>query len=372
MVSIFQMVQLESNNGATLKESAAVYLPQDASMALESNLLGSAAPDQQIQSGIKTMLAEDFQKWQMSNSAWPTGTWRYQTEVSMPDFQANATAEFTQAGVKIGLPENLPSQVQNPVVAYIPGAPALGAKLSGSEILVDGSYPAEGERWTLESIVGDEERRRGAIYRKTLESTDRTQTVSHMVLGWTDLFDQGPKWNKSLERRGVALVSMPLILKRPDAGTPISIPYPFIDTKLSKDVNSSPVFLEGIGRWISQSSNRAETSLEYRLPHEVLPLKPTRIDFDWELQAPRRKVTLSWIRSKDQKPVELVSFDGPSLPWKATLEDPELLEEFQDGLLTLRLEVAEDQEPGSSIPWRIKHLRLKVHATTLPQNPLTP
>jgi hypothetical protein len=132
------------------------------------------------------------------------------------------------------------------------------------------------------------------------------------------------------------------------------------------------VFLEGTGRWITQSSSVAETSLEFRLPDEVLPLNPTHIDFDWDLQVPRRKVKLSWLRSKDQTLVEIIKFDGPSIPWKATLSDPELLEEFQDGLLTLRLEVAEDQEVGSSIPWRIKHLRLNVRGVTLPSNPLKP
>jgi hypothetical protein len=192
-----------------------------------------------------------------------------------------------------------------------------------------------------------------------------------MVLGWTDLFDQAPQWNSQIEKRGAALVSMPLSLSRPAPGVKIAVPYPFIDIQISRDGNSSPVFLEGTGRWISQSSNRAETSLEFRLPQEVLPLKPTEIDFDWELQAPRRKVKLSWIRSSDRSLVEIVSFDGPSLPWKSKITDPQLLEELQDGLLTLRLEVAEDQEAGSSIPWRIKHLRLKVHGMTLPSNPLS-
>ena len=372
MVSVFQLAHLESNSGATLRESAAVYLPEDTSMTLQSDHVGFAMPDQKIQSGIKTLLTEDFQKWQMSNQAWPTGTWRYQTEISLPEVQAQAEGEFTKEGVRIRLPTNLPSAVQNPVVAYVPGAPVLGSSVSDSEILVDGSYPAEGERWTLDAIVGDEQRRRGAIYRKSLESNDRTQTLSRMVMGWTDLFDQAPRWQSGIERRGVALVSMPLTLQRPEAGAQIAIPYPLIDIKISREGNSSPVYLEGTGRWISQSSNRAETSLEFRLPNEVLPLKPTMIDFDWDLQAPRRKVKLSWLESKTRAWVEIVSFDGPSLPWKASLSDAALLDEFQDGVLTLRLEVAEDQEQGSSIPWRIKHLRMKVHGTTLPTNSLNP
>ena len=370
MVSLFQLVQLESKSGATLKESAAVYLPQNSSMSLESKLLGYAIPDPKIQNGIKTIVTEDLDNWQMTNQDWPTGTWRYQTEVSLPEIRAYAKAEFGESGVVIQLPGNLPSKVLNPVVAYVPGAPALGSSVSESEILVNGDYPAEGDRWTLDAIVGDEQRQRSSIYRKALESTDRTQTLSRMVLGWTDLFDQAPRWNAQIQRRGAALVSMPLSLGRPAPGKKIAVPYPFIDVRISRDGNSSPVFLEGTGRWISQSSNRAETSLEFRLPQEVLPLKPTEVDFDWEIQAPRRKVKLSWIRSSDQGLVSIVDFDSPSLPWKAKLTNPELLDELQDGVLTLRLEVAEDQESGSSIPWRIKHLRLKVHGITLPSNPL--
>ncbi|MFM2013869.1 MAG: hypothetical protein RLZZ396_2653 [Planctomycetota bacterium] len=380
MVSLFQLVQLESKSGATMKESAAVYLPQDTSMSLVSNSLGFASPDPKMETGIKTITTEDFGKWKMSNQAWPTGTWRYQTDVALPELQAVAQADFTQSGVRITLPSNLPSKVQDPVVAYVPGAPALGSSSSESEILVDGKYAAEGERWTLDAIVGDEQRRRTNIYKNILDSNDRSLTLSRTVLGWTDLFDQGPRWNTEIERRGVALVSMPLILSRPAPGSSVAIPFPFIDIKLAKNANSSPIFLEGTGRWISQSSTPAETSLDFRLPDEVLPLSPTHIDFDWDLQIPRRKVKLSWFRSKDQSLVEIISFNGPSIPWKSTLTDPDLLEEFQDGLLTLRLEVAEDhgrevsegQVVGSSIPWRIKHLRLQVRGTTLPSNPLKP
>jgi hypothetical protein len=242
--------------------------------------------------------------------------------------------------------------------------------VTDSQILIDGTFPAAGVRWTLEAIVGDEQRRRSAIYRKTLESNDRTQTLSRIVMGWTDLFDQGPQWSSEIERRGVALVTMPLTLQRPETGNLFTVPYPFIDIKIARDGNSSPVFLEGTGRWISQSSNRAESSLEFRLPVEVLPIQVTQIDFDWDLQAPRRKVKLSWLRSQDKTLVEIIGFDGPSLPWKASSTDPALLDEFQDGLLTLRLEVAEDQEAGSSIPWRIKHLRLNVQGMTQPSIPI--
>jgi len=39
-------------------------------------------------------------------------------------------------------------------------------------------------------------------------------------------------------------------------------------------------------------------------------------------------------------------------------------------LLIVRLEVSDDREVGSSIPWRIKHLRMNVRGTTSPRHGL--
>ena len=205
---------------------------------------------------------------------------------------------------------------------------------------------------------------------KILETTDRLQTVSRTVLGWSELFDQGPQWKESIERRGTALVTMPMTLETPEVGTKILVPYPFIQVKTANFGASSPVFIDAIGRWIMQSSNRAETHLEFRLPAEVLPMSLTEIEIDWDLAVPRRDVKLSWIKSDDLSVRDLVSLKEPSIPWKSVLKDPDLLKEFEDGLLIVRLEVSDDREVGSSIPWRIKHLRMNVRGTTLPRHGL--
>jgi hypothetical protein len=381
MVSLLQLVQFESPSGGSLKESAAVYLPELRDMTLQGSASGHAAPDPAISSGIKTVVTNDFQDWQMTNVAWPTGTWRYQSEVSLPGLQFTARGEFTEQGAIVSLPSSLPSELSAPIINYVPGAPVLGTPIESgvstddssaarTRLLVDGAYPAEGQRWTLDTIVGEEQVRRAEIMQKILETTDRLQTVSRTVLGWSELFDQGPQWKESIERRGTALVTMPMTLETPEVGAKILVPYPFIEVKTSSFGVSSPVFIDAIGRWIMQSSNRAETHLEFRLPSEVLPLNLSEIEIDWDLAVPRRDVKLSWIKSGDLSVHDLVSLKEPSIPWKSVLKDPDLLKEFEDGLMIVRLEVSDDREVGSSIPWRIKHLRMNVRGTTLPRHGL--
>jgi hypothetical protein len=163
---------------------------------------------------------------------------------------------------------------------------------------------------------------------------------------------------------------MPITLETPEVGSEIFVPYPFIEVKTANFGVSSPVFIDSIGRWITQSSNRAETHLEFRLPPEVLPMSLSEIELDWDLAVPRRDVKLSWIKSGDLSVHELVSLKEPSIPWKSILKDPELLKELEDGLLIVRLEVSDDREIGSSIPWRIKHLRMNVRGRTLPRHSL--
>lgn len=375
MVSLLQLAQFESPSGGSLKESAAVYLPESRGMTLQGSVSGHASPDPSIQSGIKTVSTQDFQDWQMTNVAWPTGTWRYQSEVSLPGSQVTARGVFTDKGVVVSLPTNLPSPLTAPIVNYVPGSPVLGvssdeATKDSASLLVDGSYPAEGERWTLDTIVGEEQVRRAQIMQKILESTDRLQAVSRTVLGWSDLIDQAPQWKEPLDRRGVALVTIPMTLETPEVQSEIFIPYPFIELRISSFGTSSPVYLDAIGRWIIQSSNRAESHLEFRLPAEVLPIQLSEIELDWDLAIPRRDVKLSWIGKKDSSVHELAMLKEPSIPWTAKLNDPELLKELEDGVLILRLEISDDREVGSSIPWRIKHLRMNVRGKTLPRHGL--
>jgi hypothetical protein len=371
-VSSFQTVQFENPGGGVLRESVAVYIPESASMSMQSARSGYAHPDRAMQHGVKTLTTEDFESWTMTNVAWPTGTWRYTSEVALPELSAVARGTLDASGLQIPLPTSLPSRLTDPVLAYLPGAPVLGvteASANGeSRVLFNGDFPAEGERWTLNTIVDAEQSRRTAIYQKLLDSSDRLNVQSRTLFGWTDLFDAAPQWNAPLDRRGVALVALPVELETPAVGQQVLIPHSLISLKNAEGVNSSPIYMESTGKWVAQSSNASESQIEFHLPREVVPLDLSRIDLVWDVSAPRRSVSLACMRDDEKPPIALLELDEPSLPSNASITQREVLEAFRDGQATFRITVSPDKQSGGSLPWRIRSLRMTVHGQTLPRH----
>ncbi len=370
MVSMFQWAQFDDVQGGSLRESAAVYNSESRSMELHGAGGGSVVPDPAIQSGVKTITIDDFQQWRMSNIAWPAGVWRYTSDTTLSDVAMAARGRLTDRGIVLELPAGLPSNLKDCVLSYQPGAASLGTPEGPQQFLVDGSYPAEGERWTLDSMVDEEQSRRSVIYKKMFDSGDRLQVLSRTVVGWTDLFSSGPEWNVPLERRGAALVTMPVVIATPDVGTEVQIPYSLIRILNTELGDSSPIFMDAVGRWITQSSNKVATNLAFELPAEAAPLEVSSIAIDWSLQAPRRQVKLSSLHESNGELIPLATLDEPSLPWQQTLTDPRLLADLQDGRIVLKIEISDDREIGTPIPWRMQHLRMTVRGKTLPKNSL--
>lgn len=372
MVAVFQLAQFDNPTGGSIRESAVVYTPQSDRMVLQSGRGGYAVPDPSIESGIKTITTDDFQSWRMDNVAWPTGTWRYTTETSLPNASMLVQGELHSDGLLLTLPEGLPSPLVDPVLSYEVGSAALGELQADGRVLFNGRFPAEGDRWTLDTMVDSEKSRRTTIYKQIFETTDRLQTRSRSLFGWTDLFPEAPQWDAPLDRRGAALVTFPIELTTPSLGTEVLIPYPLVKIQNAEGANSSPIFLGSTGRWISQSSNRSESQLEFILPIEAVPLEPSEIQIDWDIQAPRRTVRLSYLGGESEEPVLLASIDEPSIPWQSTLRDPLVLTEMRDGRLTLMIEVSDDKQSGGSVPWRIRSLRLSVRGKTTARHRLVP
>jgi hypothetical protein len=311
----------------------------------------------------------------MTNSDWPAGTWRYNTQLALPEISNVAQAYLTNEGLSIELPQGLPSPLEDIVVNMAPGAQSLGKYIDGKKrLLIDGELPAEGDRWTTDTIVSDEQRRRAEVYAELFENNLEPQIPVRTLCGWTDLWTQAPQWNVDIERRGTALVTMPVRLATPDVGAQVRIPYPLIQIEHAFIKNASSIFQKNTGKFISEATLATEAEFAFILPPEAVPLEAQSLTIDWDVKAPSRKVRLLCVC--EDGPVELVALNAPSIPWKSTIDDARVLKELRDGRLVLRIEISggEDLENAKSsfISWRIKHLRLNVDGRTLPRHRLVP
>ena len=373
MVSTLQLVEMESKAGTSIRESAAVYTEDPSAMELIGKGDGLAEPAEGIESGIRSVITDDFQNWRLKNDSWPAGTWRYKSETSLPELNLQADAYLTNEGLSIELPRDLPTPLEDIVVSFVPGAPTLGQVVeNASRFIVTGNFPAESERWTTSTIVSDEQRRRAAVYSELLGKQDQTELPLRTMSGWTELWQQAPRWNSELERRGTALVTIPVRLLIPEVGSQIHIPHCLIHIENADMQNVSSAFKQETGRFIEESTLKIRTELKFTLPEEAVPLEANALTIDWDIKAPKRTAKLSCLI--DGAPIELATLKEPSIPWKMTISDPRILKELKNGLLIFRIEVSgideRENSQGGYFRWRIKHLRLSVDGRTLPRNTL--
>ncbi len=371
MSTALQLIQVDSASGAYLRESAAVYSNESRAMELEGRGDGLAIPSSKIETGVRSLVTDDFQSWRMTNSAWPVGTWRYNVHLALPEISMVAQSYLTKEGLSIELPQDLPSPLQDIVVNMAAGAQSLGRLIDGNKrLLIDGDLPAEGERWTTDTIVSDEQRRRGELYAKLFENNQEPQIPTRTLCGWTDLWPQAPKWNVDLERRGTALVNLPIRLNTPAVGSEVRIPYSLIKIEHANMTKASSIFKKDTGKFISEATLATDAAFVFELPPEAVPFEAKSLSIDWDIKAPGREVRLFAACNDDN--VELISLRTPSIPFKGKIDDPRVLKELRDGRLVLRIEISGGEETESAqnsfVSWRIKHLRLNVDGRTLPRN----
>lgn len=372
MATSLQLIQMDSATGAYLREGAAVYSSESTSMELNGKGDGLAIPSSSIETGIRCVTTDDFQSWRMTNTAWPAGTWRYRSQIALPEVSHVANAQLTKEGLSIELPQEFPSALDDVVVNMAAGAQSL-VKYEDEKkrLLIDGELPAEGERWTTDTIVSDEQQRRAEVYKELFENKD-PQIPLRTLCGWTDLWPQAPQWNVDIERRGTALVTMPIRLATPEVGSQVRIPYPLIEIKHANASKASSIFRQNVGKFINEATLSTEAEFAFILPQEAVPLEAQSITIDWDVKAPSRKARLLCLC--EGGPVELVALNAPSIPWKTRIDDPRILNELRDGRIEFRIEITggENLESAQSsfVSWRIKHLRLNVEGRTLPRHSL--
>lgn len=113
----------------------------------------------------------------------------------------------------------------------------------------------------------------------------------------------------------------------------------------------------------------SQADMEFVLPVEAVPLEVTAIDFELDVTAPRRTVTVEIIT--EGGPVEIVRLVNPTLPWKQTVTAADIVQSFRDGRLQFKVTVSnldsasESRGATSLVTWQIEHFHAGVHGRVL-------
>lgn len=356
----------DDGNNAYVREHGAIFQNNASDMKLVGKISGSAAPDPSVTSGIKTFVADDLLSWSMQNTAWPPGIWRYSTAGLVEVQSLRASGRLTDKGLEILPPKGL--DLADVVVNFVPGNRMICSR-NGDRFFTDGALKAAGDRWFVDTLVTNEQTRRAEVYRDYFLVRERETRMPRRLLGWSNRWNELPRWNRDdLELAGAALVSIPIQLIPPALNQRILVPHGLVSIRNAKDsISLSTAFDSLRGEWIAESTYAAEVDLEFLLPHEVLPFAADQIDVELDIRAPRRTATVLHIASGSER--EIGKVENPSVPWRFTIKDEQVLKDCSDGVLRLKLVVSDRKDAGSDtgsvslVSWQVSHFHLNLRGS---------
>ena len=232
-----------------------------------------------------------------------------------------------------------------------------------------GSELPPGEFLT-ESLLSDEQQRRQRFLRYLLASDDRSMAYPNVpsLMAWTSPIDVG--FELPHKEAGAALVTIPIELTRPESGTKIAIPAPFLtyNAVFGAKGGYTSVFKNSNGLWAS-SSAKGTTVLRFQVPPELLPIQPNSATLKLTITAPSRVVKISAGLNEDLQ--EIASKASPVGAWLVPITDELALKLDAAGSLHVSIEVGDVEidenrkgEYGTRDQnWRIDYVQLDMQAT---------
>ena len=199
------------------------------------------------------------------------------------------------------------------------------------------------------NMLSDDQRVRQEFLRGVFSSTSQTSTEETSfgsklsLLCWTDPLDLGVEFSDRFDRNGTALVSVPIQIERPAAGSDFAIPATFIGTDLFDTGRGiSTVYNPRTGKWIDESNNPKETELLFRFPDSLSSMTLKRVNVKLKMNAPSRKLIIKTL--VDGKPEMIYEEKDPTGLVQFTIDREDALGLHEQGGLWMSVEVTESDD----------------------------
>jgi hypothetical protein len=233
------------------------------------------------------------------------------------------------------------------------------------------------EQYLAAGLLSDEQTRRRLILQHLLSTTDSEDlSLRPRLLAWTDPWSLGLDFGPDRHSIGTALVSMPLALERPQAGTEIAIPPPFVPYRstVGPDGTAPSALWSHRRRQWEERNAPGLTWLRFQVPGELLPFELTRGRMEIRVSGPVGKLAISAARGGQVVPVR--TWMDPIGTLTLDIDDPALLGLGSGGDLLLGVAGGDPDRPELTATthatgtqasyWRIESLTLALWGKTVP------
>jgi hypothetical protein len=366
---------LPGTNDVRLTGAAATYIADSGAVGFAGDRGGWLMPEMVGAGGTTHRLVwSEVDEWQWENLEQPPGL-HAATFASAARFddRVTATATFDANGLSGRL--TLPAGKTASDALLVTALGRMGVTGTG-----EGRFHARaadafsGEQFLAGDLLSDEQSRRSRTLARLLdESTNTEFPFAPMLLCWTEPWLMGLQFPAGSGVVGSALVALPLTLERPEVGTSIRIPAPFVsyhEVSGPQGESLAGLYDDRSREWQSRYGPTI-TWLHVKLPKIAQPLQPTQVEMTVRVIGPAGRLEVAALQNGEAVPIE--TWMDPQGTARFSWTAPELLTLNEDGGLSMQIAMGDPERPeltqnpdtGQVSYFRIESLLLEVEATVL-------
>ncbi|MEZ6031680.1 MAG: hypothetical protein R3C17_01130 [Planctomycetaceae bacterium] len=377
----------------------AVYRPEGGNALIQATQAGELLPDLKSSDGTtRRMVTTDLGVYHWDGLSQPAGLAVYpaSTSETYPErLVARATLDT----------QGFSGHYTGPVSGNADAILATRQGRLGVNLAADGQFTAgtdavlNPDQFVAATFLTDVQDRRRKILQKLYENRVWQASLVHpQLMLWLNDWNHGFEFGDGLQRQGDTLLMVPLELKRPAAGTEMTIPWPLISFKSCKPPDNSPAagfWDDERGEW-QERSKPSTTWLAVQVPHALLPMTVSHAQITVKVSGAMGQIEVLGVDNGNvvslgniSEPVGVLSFE---------IDKSEVLSVSRSGELTLgvRAGLSAQSDPSRAEPnsngggnspdstagtatvrgesgaanyWRIESLtvQLQAHATEQPE-----
>ncbi|MFN0056442.1 MAG: hypothetical protein ACKV0T_30210 [Planctomycetales bacterium] len=398
VASMQVVTAVAGSNEVILEGVTGLYSPEAEPTTIAGRRGGRMIPDMSGQEGTtRRMIWSDMDAWRWENLPSATGLRSGRFSGSIDTRQRlEATATFGPDGLTGKLEVGDANHPADPILVTRAGR-------MGVTLRDDGSFVSNmtdvfsAEQYLSAALLSDEQNRRQKILQHMLpqprfeDEEDEPKRgekrrvprydypAQPQLLFWSDAWEAGFEYDANRRKLGAALVTVPLRLARPETGTAVAIPSPFLPYRQSV----GPDGMQPSGLWDfrkrawSKKAVASSTWLRFQIPQVLLPLEIRSGRVVVQVRGPVGKLEISGHRGDQIVPIK--TWIDPVGTLSFDLTDAELLQLSADGGLLLRVAAGDDNRPELTTTktdsgvrynyWRIESLALDLQALTVDPPP---
>lgn len=383
-----QLVQvMPGGRSAIVSGEISIYSPTGGQGRMAANNGGVIWPNVESDGGtLRRMVWTDLDRWSWQERNSPgvslparnvrNATFNTVRPLSSP---VAGTITFDAGGVKANVETSAIGNFEDVILAGPSGA--LKPNVNGNELAATPSDVLVGAsqvsinlkehllrpgQYYRSDLLSNVQQRRQNAFRQLLDSPEFP--AGPTLVGWASGLDLKFDVPEGALIRDSALVAVPLKIVRPESGTRVLIPAPFITFDRPSDrFGLSTMNYNPINRgWVSVSRG-GEIYIRFAPPPALMPLKLESARLFLDIRALGRTVTVSLLEGREGK--KLASFNDPQNVKTIELDGASLDDR---GRLGIGIHATDIEAEKSTALWWIERVDVEMTATVLPPGSTQP